>query len=89
MPDILGRELIKGGWSRCSSGNGPFCWRPNFGSECTGAQPTLVVTFTERHASRAQDVVCGDGVEMEVWQGERKNEGLRRESKPSRADLEV
>jgi hypothetical protein len=20
----LGRELIKGGWSRCSSGNGPF-----------------------------------------------------------------
>ena len=21
---VLGRELIKGGWSRCSSGNGPF-----------------------------------------------------------------
>src|ERR1051326_3015416 len=26
---------------------------------------------------------------MEVWQRERENEGLRRESKPSRADLEV
>jgi hypothetical protein len=23
-PVQLGRELIKGGWSRCSSGNGPF-----------------------------------------------------------------
>jgi hypothetical protein len=24
IPKELGRELIKGGWSRCSSGNGPF-----------------------------------------------------------------
>jgi hypothetical protein len=42
-----------------------------------------------RLTSRAQDVVCGDGVEMEVWQREREDEGLRRESKPSLADLEV
>jgi hypothetical protein len=29
-------------------------------------QPALVIALSERHAPRAQDVVGGDGVEMEV-----------------------
>ena len=47
------------------------------GSPC--AQPALVVALSERHTPRAQDVVCGDGVEIEVGQRKRKDEGLRRE----------
>jgi hypothetical protein len=43
------------------------------------AQPALVVALSERHTPRAQDVVCGDGVEIEVGQRKRKDEGLRRE----------
>ena len=43
------------------------------------AQPALVIALSERHAPRAQDVVCGDGVEIEVGQRKRKDEGLRRE----------
>ena len=54
-----------------------------------GAQPALVIALAERHAARAQDVVCGDGVEMEVGQREREDEGLRREGEPPRADLKV
>src|SRR5882724_10140571 len=54
-----------------------------------GTQPALVVALAERHAPRAQDVVGGDGVEMEVGQRKRENEGLRREGEPPRADLKV
>jgi hypothetical protein len=43
------------------------------------AQLALEIAFSERHTPRAQDVVCGDGVEIEVGQRERKDEGLRRE----------
>jgi hypothetical protein len=43
------------------------------------AQPALVIALSERHTPRAQDVVCGDGVEIEVGQRKRKDEGLRRE----------
>jgi hypothetical protein len=43
------------------------------------AQPPLVIALSERHTPRAQDVVCGDGVEIEVGQRKRKDEGLRRE----------
>jgi hypothetical protein len=50
---------------------------------------SLVIAFSERHAARAQDVVCGDGVEMEVGQREREYEGLRRKGEPARADLKV
>jgi hypothetical protein len=32
----------------------------------SGTQPALVIALSERHAPRAQDVVGGDGVEMEV-----------------------
>ena len=44
----------------------------------SGAQPALVVALAKRHPPRAQDVVGGDGVEMEVGQREREEEGLRR-----------
>src|SRR3546814_14073973 len=53
------------------------------------AQPALIVALAKRNAARAQDVVGGDGVEMEVWQREREDEGLRREGEPQRADLKV
>src|SRR6266481_8293496 len=53
------------------------------------AQPALVIALSERHTPRAQDVVCGDGVEIEVGQRKRKDEGLRREGYPPRADLKV
>jgi hypothetical protein len=43
------------------------------------AQPALVIALSERHTPRAQDVVCRDGVEIEVGQRKRKDEGLRRE----------
>ena len=55
----------------------------------SGAQPALVVALAKRHAPRAQDVVGGDGVEMEVWQREREEEGLRREGESARTDEEV
>ena len=32
----------------------------------SGAQPALVIALSERHAPRAQDVVGGDGMEIEV-----------------------
>ena len=38
---------------------GPALGRPS-------AQPALVIALSERHAPCAQDVVGGDGVEMEV-----------------------
>jgi hypothetical protein len=41
------------------------------------AQPALVIALSEGHTPRAQDVVCGDGVEIEVGQRKRKDEGLR------------
>jgi hypothetical protein len=41
------------------------------------AQPALVIALSERHTPRAQDVVCGDGVEIEVGQRKREDEGLR------------
>jgi hypothetical protein len=43
------------------------------------AQPALVIALSDGHTPRAQDVVCGDGVEIEVGQRERKDEVLRRE----------
>jgi hypothetical protein len=43
------------------------------------AKLTLVIALSERHTARAQDVVCGDGVEIEVGQRKRKDQGLRRE----------
>jgi hypothetical protein len=43
------------------------------------AQSALVVALSERHTPRAQDVVRGDGVEVEVGQRKRENQGLRRE----------
>ena len=42
-------------------------------------QLALVIALSERHTPHAQDVVCGDGVEIEVGQRKRKDEGLRRE----------
>jgi hypothetical protein len=42
------------------------------------AQLALVIALSERHTPRAQDVVCSDGVEIEVGQRKRKDEGLRR-----------
>lgn len=55
----------------------------------SGAQPALVIALADGHPPRAQDVVGGDGVEMEVGQRERENEGLRREGKPPRADVKI
>ena len=52
-------------------------------------QLSLIVALADRHAPRAQDVVGGDGVEMEVGQREREDEVLRREGEPPRADLEI
>ena len=40
------------------------------------AQPALVIALSERHTPRAQDVICGDGVEIEVGQRKRKDESL-------------
>jgi hypothetical protein len=55
-------------------------WRPAgtfLGS--ASAQLAFVIALSERHTPRAQDVVCGDGVEIEVGQRKRKDEGLRSE----------
>src|SRR3984957_19030220 len=54
-----------------------------------GPQPALVVALADGHAARAQDVVGGDCVEMEVGQRERGDEVLRHEGEPPRADLEI
>src|SRR5579863_1362168 len=62
------RKLLLGGLS--GTGGGP------------SAQSALVIALSERHTPRAQNVVCGDGVEMEVGQRKRKDEGLRREGQP-------
>jgi hypothetical protein len=43
------------------------------------AQLALVIALSERHTPRAEDVVCSDGVEIEVGQRKRKDKGLRRE----------
>jgi hypothetical protein len=40
------------------------------------AQSTLVIALSEWHTPRAQDVVCGHGVEIKVGQRKRKDEGL-------------
>jgi hypothetical protein len=40
------------------------------------AQSTLVIALSEWHTPRAQDVVCGDSVEIKVGQRKRKDEGL-------------
>jgi exosome complex RNA-binding protein Rrp4 len=52
---------------------------PARGLGSPSAQPALVIALSERYTPRAQDVVCGDGVEIEVGQRKRKDEGLRRE----------
>ena len=51
----------------------------------SGMQRALVIALAERHAPPAQDVVSGDGVEMEVGQRKREDEGLRREGEPPRS----
>ena len=53
------------------------------------AEPALVVGLSERYTPRAQDVVCGDGVEIEVGQRKGKDEGFRGEGQSPRADLKV
>jgi hypothetical protein len=45
----------------------------------TSSQPALVIALSERHTPRAQNIVCGDDVKIEVGQRKRKDEGLRRE----------
>src|SRR5690606_6756326 len=43
------------------------------------AQPALVIALSDRHAACAQDVVGGDGVEIEIGDRVGEEEGLRGE----------
>ncbi len=47
-----------------------------FNLRCPDTQSTLIVALANWYAQRAQNVVSGDGVEMEVRQRERQDEAL-------------
>jgi hypothetical protein len=57
--------------------DGKAPWGTDLG--CPSAQPALVIALSERHTPRAQYVVRGDGVEIEVGQRKRKDQSFRRE----------
>src|SRR3954453_21355584 len=56
------------GWFRDHPAFGTRARVADIGSGVSRAQPAFIITFSERHAPRAQDVVSGDSVEIKVWQ---------------------
>lgn len=77
-PAAWGRERRNGSirrqpTERCGSGKTVLS-DTRLGSQ--SAQSAFVIALSDRHTPRAKDVVCGDGMEIEVGQGKRKNEGL-------------